>query len=236
MPRAGFEREYEIAWDIPEGDAVFPEFDGKRMVRTDLRPLPGARPLRGWDFGHVCPVVLVGQLDVWGRLQILQEVVLRGAPLEALIDAANAAVIELWGGPRECFDAGDPAGEKMTDLGQVRQILMARGIMLRTMRSTEGSYAALRSRFLAQTIVSEDPTSPASEPSPKFLVHPRCSHLISALGGGFHKSPHDAKKLVDKHPDKDVCDALRYLNDNLMGAQSDRQQQIRDMARADWQW
>src|SRR5262249_22129564 len=153
----------------------------------------------------------------YGRLQILQEVVLRGAPLETLIEAANQAVLDLWNAPRACFDAGDPAGEKMTDLGMVRQILLRSRIMLNTVRSTEGSCAALRSRMPAQPLAGEEGNTP------KLLIHPRCAHLIGALSGGFHKSPHDARKVVDKHPDKDVCDALRYLNDNLLGAVSDRQ-------------
>src|SRR5207249_11369397 len=111
--------------------------------------LPGARPLRAWDFGHVCPVVLIGQLDLYGRLQILRELILPGASLETLIAAAKAGVLELWGEPRQCFDAGDPAGETMTDLGQVRQVCASAGIMLITsglLRSEEHT-SELQSRF-----------------------------------------------------------------------------------------
>lgn len=222
-----WQREYEINAAIPEGEAVFPEFDATRMVRP-LRPLPGARPLRGWDFGHVCPVVLIAQLDVWGRLQFLREIILPGSSLETLADAAHAAVVELWGEPRQCFDAGDPSGEKMTDLGSVKQVLAQKGINLYTMRSTEGSYATFRTRLQQEVVAG------AEGRTPKILLDVAgCPVYAKALAGAFHKSPRAPFKPVDEHPFKDVCDAGRYLNDNLMGAQAGFMEGMRAAAKAD---
>jgi len=38
------------------------------------------------------------------------------------------------------------------------------------------------------------------------------------------------------HPYKDVVDALRYLNENLMGATSDWMAKLQAVARADLAW
>lgn len=222
-----WQREYEINAAVPEGEAVFPEFDATRMVKS-LRVLPGAKPLRGWDFGHVCPVVLIAQLDPYARLQILREIILPGAALELLADAAQAAVVDLWGQPKECFDAGDPSAEKMTDLGQIKHILAGRGILLHTVRSTEGSYAVFRSRLQEEVVAG------AEGRTPRFLVDPvGCPVYVKALSGAFHKSARPPYKPVDEHPYKDVCDAGRYLNENLRGQQGGFMAKMREIAGAD---
>lgn len=230
MPERGWRREYEISFDTPEGEPVFPEFDPARMVRP-LQVNPAARLLRFWDFGHVCPCVTFHQLDVWGRLLGLRELVLWGSSLDQQIEAVKAMTVELMGKPVDCFDAGDPAGEAMTDLGQVTSELAKAGILLHTMRSREGSYQALRQRFLRAVQV------PGEGPSAAYLVDPvGCPHLVRALSGGFHKSPRPPYKPVDAHPAKDLCDTVRYGNDNLLGATSDHVAAMREMARADWAW
>jgi hypothetical protein len=227
-----FGREYDINFESPGGDPVFPEFDPTRMVR-DLRVLAGARPLRGWDFGHVCPVVLLGQLDPWGRLQILREVILDGASLPLLIGAAKSATLDVWGSPREAFDAGDPAGETMTDLGMVKQVMAEHGLILHTSRKkshqdSKGSYASLRGLMQVEVVAGTEGRTP------KFLVDGRgCPMLVRALSGGFHKSPRHPYAPVPTHPFKDVCDALRYLWDNLGGANEGFDARMREAASMD---
>ena len=68
------------------------------------------------------------------------------------------------------------------------------------------------------------------------LVDPACPTLRDAMGGAFHKSPRPPFKPVDAHPYKDVCDALRYLNHNLMGAQTGLMDKMHEMAVADCAW
>lgn len=237
LDKKGWLREYEISFDIPEGEPVFPEYDPGRMKRP-LAVLPESRLCRFWDFGHVCPVCLFAQVDVWGRLRILREVILPHTLLEGLIMAVQAMTFELMGRPDvNCFDAGDPSGEKMTDLGQVRAILSDHSIALHTAPSSpsgtwgpEGSYAALRSRLLRSVVV------PIEGPSPMFLVDPQCPVLDAALAGAFHKSSKPPHAPVDVHPYKDVCDATRYGNTNLLGVSSDWMKKMGQVARADARW
>ena len=226
MPKQGWDREYEINFAIPEGKPVFPGFLAGEMVR-DLRVLPGARLLRFWDFGHVSPVCLYAQLDPWGRLCILRETVLEYTPLDGLIDAVLATTVDLAGFDARVWDAGDPAGESMTDLGQVSRELLLRGILLHTIRSRLGSYGALHHRLLQRTLVNE-------QPSPLLLVRPECVTLIRALSGAFYLN--EQGKPIDRHPWKDVCDALRYGNDNLAGSSDDHMAQMRKMAAIDRAW
>jgi hypothetical protein len=212
-----FAREYDINFEAPGGEPVVPEFDATRMVRQ-LRVLPGARPLRGWDFGHVCPAGVLAQLDPWGRFQILREVLLEGASLEGLIAAMQAATTNVWPAPREPFDAGDPSGEMMTDLGQVKQVMAEHGVILHTARrirahrDTEGATAAFR------TLLQQEVVVPGEGRTPKFLVDPQgCPMLVRALSGAYHKSPRHPHAPVPVHPFVDVFDATRYLWDNLRG-------------------
>jgi hypothetical protein len=226
MPTRGWLREYEINFSLPEGVPVFQEFQAGDMVR-DIRVLPGARLLRFWDFGHVSPVCLLAQLDPWARLCILREIVLQYASIDVLLEAVLGATADLMGSGCRVWDAGDPAGESMTDLGAVSQILMGRGILLQTIRSRLGSYAALRTRLMGRTMVN-------AQVSPLFLVRPECTTLIRALSGAFHLN--EQGKPVDTHPWKDVCDALRYGNDNLAGQSDGHLEEMKKMARVDWAW
>lgn len=226
MPPRGWLREYEINFAIPEGKPVFPEFVAGEMVR-EIRVLPGGRLLRFWDFGFVSPVCLYAQLDPWGRLLVHQETVLEGAGIDMLIDAVLGTSADLMGGPCPVWDAGDPAGESMTDLGQVRQQLLKHGILLNAIRSRLGSYDALRARLLGRTVVSE-------QPSPMLLVHPRCTTLIRAASGAFYYLP--SGKVCEAHPWKDVMDALRYGNDNLLGTKDGHLEAMRKAAAIDRAW
>lgn len=229
MPERGWRREYEIAFDAPEGEPVFPEFNPSRMVR-DLAVLPDARLLRGWDFGHVAPAVVFAQLDAHGRLRVLRELILPHSTLFQLAHAVKEASIDLMGRDVPTFDAGDPAGEAFTDLGQVRATLADCGISLQTHRAHRESYEALRQRLMRDVLVQGE------GPTPSFLVHPRCAVLIEALSGAFHLSTKPPFKPVEVHPMKDVVDALRYLHTNLLGVQSDHVHAMHQASRADWAW
>jgi hypothetical protein len=227
MPPRGWLREYEINFATPQGEPVFPEFQAGDMVR-DVRVLPGARLLRFWDFGNVAPVCLYCQLDPWGRLVQHDETVLDHANLEILIDVVLDRSPLVLGAPAlACYDAGDPAGETMTDLGQVQGELLKRGILLNTLRATGSSYTALKQRLMRRVLVN-------GVQSPAFLIHPRCATTIEALSGAFHLKPNGQPSPV--HPWKDVCDALRYGNDNLLGARSDHFAAMQKMAAIDRAW
>jgi hypothetical protein len=229
MPTRGWLREFEISWEVPDGEPVFPEYQPATM-RREVRVNPSARLLRFWDFGHVCPVTLFAQLDLWGRLCVVAELVLEYTSLEQQVQSTKAMTLELMGQPVTCFDAGDPAGEKEVELGQVKTYLMRQGIVLNSTPSNQGSYENLRLRMSRNVRVpGEEGTSPA------LLVSPQCAILNTALSGGFHRNPKTGK-VVDVHPYKDVCDALRYGNDNLVGAQSEFAAQLKKVAMADCAW
>jgi len=230
MPERGWLREYELSFEAPLGDAVTPEFSSAN-VRA-VKPLSGARILRGWDFGALSPAVVFAQADIHGRKLIHGELVLHQITLEQLIDAVRARTIELFGRPDPCFDAGDPAAEAVLDLGQVRRVLFQHGIQLHTGRSEE-SYDNLRKELLRQVYVPGEGVTPAT------LIHPRCVTLIEALQGAFHYSDRPSMrepKPVPSHPYKDVVDAWRYLNDNLLVTSTDHIEQMKKVAQQDIKW
>jgi hypothetical protein len=230
MPGRGWQREMEIAWDLAAGEPVLPEYV-PALMRRALRVSPAARLLRGWDFGQVCPVTLFAQQDAYGRLLVHGELVMEHASLVAQIEATKAMTVELLGAPGPCFDAGDPEAVHEMELGSIRRLLLEHGIVLHTFggRGTS-SYENLRQRILRRVRVPGE-----DEPSPALLVSPACPILHSALAGGFARHPRTGKPLPT-HPYKDAVDALRYLNDNLLGSSSEWLQKLQAVAKQDWAW
>ncbi len=230
MPPRGWAREFEITWDLGSGDPMLPEYV-PALMRREIRCNPAGRLLRGWDFGQVCPATIFAQVDAWGRLLILGELVLEHASLTAQIEATKAMTVELVGAGGPTYDAGDPEALHEMELGSIRRELLKAGIVLQTFAGrSERSYEQLRQRMLRRVMVPGE-----SEPSPAFLVSPRCPILHSALAGGFARHPKTGKPMAT-HPYKDAVDAVRYLNDNLLGATADWMAKLQAIARADCAW
>jgi len=230
MPPRGWQREFEIAFDLAGGEPVLPEYVPAEM-RRPFPVNPSARLLRGWDFGQVCPATVFAQLDVHGRLGFVGELVLEHANLTSQIEATKAMTVELVGPGANCFDAGDPEALHEMELGSIRAVLLKHGIILQTFaRSSDTSYNNLRDRLLRRVkIPGED------VPSPALIVDPRCPILHSALSGGFARHPKTGKPMPT-HPYKDIVDAARYLHDNLQGTSSEWMLKLQAIARADCAW
>jgi len=202
-----------------------------------ISPRPDLRLLRGWDFGHVAPAVVFAQL-VDGQLRILRELVMPQTALETLIEAVIGVSLDLMGGPTRCFDAGDPQAEAMTDLGHIRTTLAQHGIRLHTVPNTpnafndphRGSYAALRKRLIRNVQAGQQVV-------PALVLDSTTSPILHAsLAGVFHVSPHPPHRPVECHPHKDVADALRYLNVNIAGEESQIHEVASRIARRDRLW
>jgi len=230
MPPRGWQREFEIAFDLAGGEPVLPEYVPAEM-RRPFPVNPSARLLRGWDFGQVCPATVFAQLDVHGRLGFVGELVLEHANLTSQIEATKAMTVELVGPGANCFDAGDPEALHEMELGSIRAVLLKHGIILQTFsRSSDTSYNNLRDRLLRRVrIPGED------VPSPALIVDPRCPILHSALSGGFARHAKTGKPMPT-HPYKDIVDAARYLHDNLQGTSSEWMLKLQAIARADCAW
>jgi hypothetical protein len=231
MPRRGFLREYEIRWDVPEGDPVIPEFDSGIHVSDRIRLDPTKRLLRFWDFGFVSPVVGFFQLSEWGQLLGFRELCPFNVPLRQLVPAAQSIARDLVPHDR-IFDAGDPAAESQTDLGDAASVLSSEfHITLHCTRpGTEISYSSLRQRMLDRVYI------PGRGQEPALLLHPQMRMLIEALSGGYHLSPLPPHKPVKKHPDKDLIDMLRYGNDCVHLLNVEFMDQMKKMAQVDRVW
>jgi len=224
-----WQREYEISWTTPEGEPVVPEFDANLHV-AETNEERTRKLLRFWDFGAVSPVVLFGQLSVYGQLQIHRELCPFNTPLDQLLPIVKAISLDMVI-RSDHFDAGDPEAESTGTLGSIAEVLTRAGIQLHCNRpGTELSYANLRKKFLQQIYI------PRIGHSPAVVVSPRCPNLIEALSGGFHLSPFPPYRPVKAHPHKDLTDALRYGCDNLDAAGADTQEQWRKLATRDRVW
>jgi len=231
MPRRGFLREYEIRWDVPEGEPVIPEFDSSIHVSDRIKIDPAKRLLRFWDFGFVSPVVGFFQLSDWGQLLGFRELCPFNIPLRQLVPAAQSITRDLVAHDN-VFDAGDPAATSQTDLGDAASVLAQEfHITLHCTRpGTEISYSNLRQRMLDRVYI------PGRGQEPSLLVRPEMRMLIEALSGGYHLSPLPPHKPVKKHPDKDLVDMLRYGNDCIHLLNVEFMDKIKEMAQIDRLW
>ena len=69
-----FAQEMEINFFVGSGARVYPEF----TQALHCQPLlfnPRKVVYRGWDFGYLCPVAILGQIDRDSRLLIVKEII-----------------------------------------------------------------------------------------------------------------------------------------------------------------
>jgi hypothetical protein len=230
LPR-NWAREYEIAWTVPEGEPVIPEYEAATHERP-LRIDPTLRLLRFWDFGFDSPVCLFAQQSKYGQLRFIRELSPFNIGLRDFAHMVVALSVELVGAEEaaRAFDAGDPEANSNQDLGMKREVLEREfGIHLATARpGTEVSYDALRARFVGRVFV------PGIGHEPLVVVDPKgCPNLASALQGAFHRTVLPPYRPKREHPWTDCVDAARYGNDNLTAAAREYRTEIAKMATID---
>jgi len=225
-----WKREYEIDWTSPEGEPVVPEFSASTHIRP-LTPTRDRRLLRFWDYGFQAPVCLFVQLSPYGQLLVLRELCPFNCPLDRFIEMVFAISRDLVV-RTDHFDAGDPSGNRYTELGNVVEILSQHGLVMSACRpGTEVSYAALRAKFLTSVFI------PRVGQDPSILIDPvGCPNLIEALSGAFYLSPQPPYRPAKSHPYKDLVDALRYGHDNLHAATGALDEKLKKIATQDRLW
>lgn len=192
-------RELDINYQLSSRDRVFREFTVKH--RRELQWNPFQNVIRSWDFGYHCPAVLFMQIDPFGRLRVLQEIVGERVQLrdfaQRVIDEGNA----LFPGARY-EDYADPAGGQKSDKSEYTSLEILNQM---------GIYPAAKSYTVFDGIeLLRQAMTDIIEEIPGLIVHERCKNLIAALEGGYRYAP-DSDRIIQKHPYEDVMDCLRYV-------------------------
>ncbi len=185
-------------------NSVLPEFDTKiHVVDEHLEPVKSWLWLAGMDFGFRSPtVVLFAALDNTGVLRVFDERIKSGIVLDQHIDAIIQGP---W--PKPAWIGVDPAGAQCNSQTGTSDITQLRGaglaIRFRAMGIQRG-LALVRARL-----------DPASNSSPRLLIHKRCKGLIDSLERYHYPKDQPFSDVPVKDGPDHAVDALRYLITNL---------------------
>lgn len=197
------------------------------VAQQRVNPLPFVPVTIGFDAG-LTPAAIIGQMDSFGRIIILAEVVSEGMGArrfcrEKLLPTLNR--LGLMGA--EFSLVGDPAINQraQTDERTVASILA---------EELKFPVVAASSNDLASRIGAvDDCLVSLTEVGPAFVVDPECRVLIRGMAGGYRYPINARGERVDK-PEKNSfshpCDALQYLcmglRRNLLAAKRREQRRL----------
>lgn len=196
--------------DDPSGSAVFRgSFKRSFHVVRDLSPVPGFPLIVGQDFGR-SPCSLICQMDHFGRLNVLDEVIAEDIGLE--LHVASNLKPKLYSSRYENLKfaaVGDPSGRAKGNFREEDSfdVLNRLGIPAfpAPTNNIDPRIAAVDTLLLQQR-----------DGGPALRVDEgRCPILVRALAGSYRFTKTqlgDTKPLPDKtHPWSDVADALQYV-------------------------
>jgi hypothetical protein len=207
MTAAAWAREMEIDFHVFPGKPWFPEFDYERHVsKEELKPIRGRPIVRGWDYG-LTPATVFTQTTAKGQMLVLY-------PELQSIDCGilnHGKIVKsesnsLFAG-HEFSDYGDPAGNQRSqnDEKTANELL----------RTEQGIYVlpgpvAPTARWEA---VRRLLTTTTPDGQPIILIDSRCTWIIGAFTGGYHRKEVAGRLLEepDKNEYSHIMDALGYV-------------------------
>lgn len=174
------------------------------MAQEHLRPIVnGMRPvIVGVDLG-LTPAAVIGQQDPRGRALILGEAVSFDMGIQRFIRSLLKPLLfeQFMGAP--VVVVTDPAGVQraQTDERSAVDIIKAEGMKV---------FPAKTNNVSARINAVDDFLMRQVDGDPAFLVDPRCTHLKSAMMGGYrYKKNIDG--TIEKNSHSHIAEALQYL-------------------------
>jgi hypothetical protein len=215
---AGWEREYEINWNVSIEEPYYPEFRYETHVaKQPLKPIEG-RPLElSFDYG-LTPATLICQTTAKGQILVLRELQSFDCGMR---NHGNVLMSDLAAFypkfQRNCI--GDPAGNQRSQADEktANEIL----------RDDFGLY--VEPGAISQTERSEAIrwflTNTTPDGKPMLLVDPSCELLIGGFTGGYHRKKVGDRLLDD--PDKNefshLMDCMAYVAAKIYGQRTNNQ-------------
>lgn len=203
------------------GQAVFRRsFDAPTHVRDIIAAVNPHRPLIiGMDFGRT-PTALIGQVDNYGRLIVMDEVCTEDMHLHQMIEEKLKPLLfsPLYAG-RRFFVVADPAGREK---GQVTEESPFDALKSHGFLAYPASTNNIQPRLMAVEKILRQHI--AGEPGLQ-ISRAGCPTLVRALGSRYRYRKKRDGNLEDTpektHPWSDVADSLQYMvlgvNTNMTG-------------------
>lgn len=217
MTQAAWEREYEINFHVHPGKPWYEEFRlDFHVAKEPIQSIPGRPVFRGWDYGQTFnPAVVFGQTTVFGQLLILYpEINGLNAGLHPFARTVKSESGTYFPG-YSFTDYGDPAGSNRSpnDEKSATEILRTDY----SINVLPGPVAfGTRSEAIRKLLTTTTPQGQAM-----ILIDPRCTFLIGAFSGGYHRKQLASGQLLEE-PDKNEyshpMDALGYMAASVFGS------------------
>jgi len=222
-------RELDINYEKSTRDRVFNEFSPQN-IQANLKHDPNEKITRVWDFGYHTPAVLFMQVDQYGRLMVLREVIGEQIVLAAFVENVKRIGQEDFGDAVTYQDYCDPAGHQHNDKSEHTsiEVLKNAGINVEHVKCpiTE-SIEKVRHLCVETRNVYVDKASDQDKANPPkgfvaignslyaqsvalVLDDSKCPHLLQAMQGAYRYRDPEREELRQEHPYEDVADCLRY--------------------------
>lgn len=194
------------------GKPVVPTFNRDLHVsKTNLQFNPHLPMIIGYDPGVQHSALTFGQMDLYGRLLVFDELVLEGYGAQRMAKDRLLPLLKTRYQGLEVVIAPDPAANSRT---QNDETTVVEGLRRPEFRKHWTVKVDDTNLLTPRLEAIEHFTTRLTEKGPALVIDPRCKGLIRALQGGWR---YKATKTGDERPEPDknqhshVADSLTYL-------------------------
>ncbi len=180
------------------GKPVIPTFNRELHVsKTKLMPNPHLPLVVGYDPGVQHSALIFGQMDLYGRLVVLDELILEGYGAQRMAKDRLLPLLKMRYPGLEVIIAPDPAANSRTQNDETTVVDGLRRPEYRKFWTVKVDDTNLLTPRLAAI---EHFTTRLTEKGPALLIDPDCKSLIRALQGGWR---YKTTKNGDDRPEPD---------------------------------
>ena len=200
------------------GKPVVPTFNRDLHVsKTALIPNPYTPLVIGYDPGLTGTALLLGQSDSFGRLLILDEIILSGYGTERMCNDKLIPLLNLKYRGYEVIIAPDPACQSRAQTNETSVLDILRQQKFKKYWSVKVG----PTNFIAPRLAAiEHFTTRLTEKGAALQIDPRCRHIIKALASGwrYEKTKGGSEKETpEKNDSSHPGDALTYISQFFQG-------------------
>ena len=203
----------EVQWGFSiSGKPVLTTFNPQiHVAKGPLQTYTNLPLVAGFDPGLAGSALIFGQMDLNGRLMVVDELVQSNMGAERIISDRLNPLIRARFADYDLIIAPDPASNNRAQSDEKTVVDVLRD---RRKGGFKVRFPDMNNRLAARMAAMEHFTTRLTQLGPALLIDPRCKHLIRALQGGW-RYPLDKKGRIHDEPEKNAHshpgDGFSYL-------------------------